>query len=250
MQSQFNELGIPFTRVPAVDGKLLSDAEFEKFYQGLGLSKVEVACFLSHRNCWELIVNSSEDYGVIFEDDVHMSENMRCLMSLEFFFPKDLEILKLETFRNPILQVSTSKINIFNNIEIRKLFSEHLGGGAYVISKKCANKLLGLSKNFSVSVDHFLFDPKANVFRDLNVYQIFPGLCIQDMFLLESVGIVSTIDDDRLKSRNQIQKNIFSSIRKELLKPFKKIISFLHFAFYFALLQRTKKKITYLDNAG
>lgn len=77
MRKQLNSLGIPFIRVPGVYGKLLSTEEKDaclikpapKDREWLyPLNENEIGCFLSHKKCWEMLLESPEAWALILED--------------------------------------------------------------------------------------------------------------------------------------------------------------------------------------
>ena len=66
--------------VSAVDGQDLSDEEVGHFFRPrlmrprypFALGRNEIACFLSHRKCWQLILEKQLDFGLVIEDDVNL----------------------------------------------------------------------------------------------------------------------------------------------------------------------------------
>lgn len=79
VQAASAAVGMPVTVVDAVDGQRLSDAELEAAYvpDGLhaprypfALGRGEIACFLSHRKVWAMIIEKGLDFGLVLEDDV------------------------------------------------------------------------------------------------------------------------------------------------------------------------------------
>ena len=84
ISQRLNELGIPFERIPAVNGRTLSDQQisqitypYDHFESKVRftreLTKGEVGCFLSHRKCWERLLESEEEWALIMEDDINIS---------------------------------------------------------------------------------------------------------------------------------------------------------------------------------
>jgi GR25 family glycosyltransferase involved in LPS biosynthesis len=71
-------LPVPATIVPAVDGRAMNPDETAQVYQRhlfrphypFDLKPGEIGCFLSHRRCWQAILDSGKDGGLIIEDDV------------------------------------------------------------------------------------------------------------------------------------------------------------------------------------
>ena len=70
--------------IDAVDGKTLAAETIEAVYRRLlhkphypfELRIAEIACFLSHRKCWQSIVDQNLDAALILEDDVEIDENV------------------------------------------------------------------------------------------------------------------------------------------------------------------------------
>lgn len=73
-------LPVKATVVDAVDGQTLNKAELDavyaprlhKPYFPFEISKGEIACFLSHRKAWQMIVDRGLDAGLVIEDDVEV----------------------------------------------------------------------------------------------------------------------------------------------------------------------------------
>ena len=71
------DVGLTFSRIPAVYGADLSADEKERYYnKNLNkklfyreLNDGEIGAYLSHRKVWQEIVDRQLDYGIIFEDD-------------------------------------------------------------------------------------------------------------------------------------------------------------------------------------
>jgi len=73
--------------IEAIDGKDLTPTkELKTLFQGndFGSRVGVIGCALTHYNLWKMLLGSSEDYFVIFEDDVKLGPN----------FTKKLEIIK------------------------------------------------------------------------------------------------------------------------------------------------------------
>jgi glycosyl transferase, family 25 len=73
-------LPVKATVVDAVDGQKLNKDELDAVYSPrlhkpyfpFEISKGEIACFLSHRKAWQMIVDSALDAGLVIEDDVEI----------------------------------------------------------------------------------------------------------------------------------------------------------------------------------
>lgn len=233
--------GLTFERVPAVDGKLLSDAEKKRWMpddgKGRRMTAGEIGCFLSHRKCWEAIAAGAESHAVIFEDDIHLGRNATEILSRTDWIPADAEVIKIETFLNQA-HVDKVETSIVYGRKLVRLRKNSMGAAGYILSSQAASKLISLSEVFSDPVDEFLFNPKPHGFLPLFSYQFLPALCIQDHVLNRrntDLGTHSTIES----GRNKIQKRIiFRNLLRKIDKPFEQLFKLFIFAF------SSKNKIT------
>lgn len=216
MRETFNAIAVDFIRVPAVDAKTLTKADRLKWCNNTQLCDGTICCFLSHRRCWQKLLDSGEDYAAVFEDDLIFSASAKAILSDLSWLPESFDIIKLETYmRDTILgKKSVSKTN---GHQLRLLKMDHVGTGGYIISRDCAQKLLEQSNQFYVAVDHFLFRHGKGPFSDMTVFQIYPAICIQKQFIEEDAP-PSQISGG-LKQKTPIIKKI----NRELVRPFKQI---------------------------
>jgi GR25 family glycosyltransferase involved in LPS biosynthesis len=178
-KNQLLKLGREFTRVTAVDAKDVSDKD------AVVTSGVK-ACWESHRKCFEFLVESNDNYALIFEDDIeindvkqiesHISkaiEQQADLLQIGFLTPglqnKLLNLYCLAEsifFRNinrfsflfpPSLGVkSRLRVRIYKKAP--KIFLPDIffpGTHAYLISKNLAGQILKLNAPQFLSADDF-----------------------------------------------------------------------------------------------
>ncbi len=94
IEKQCQEYGLNFTRIPAVRGSSLSQAERDavyneednrKYYYKV-LTSGEIGCTLSHVHCWQFIIENDLDYALILEDDAiftpHLTATLNALATL------------------------------------------------------------------------------------------------------------------------------------------------------------------------
>lgn len=215
----FSAHGLTYSRVEAVDGKLLSQAELDAITLPLltrnaPILASEVGCFLSHRNCLELIANGPDEYAAVFEDDVVLSDDAKLLLGNLGWIPSDADFIKIDTFRKVVLLESCVKIKGTNR-EVGRLLSEHLCTGAYIISRSAAKKALVFMEQFSAPVDCLFFSPRYEMFSNFTIYQVYPALCKQD-------GFDSLIGHDRKTRQLQFQHrpSVPQKIVREIFRPY------------------------------
>ncbi|OBQ84690.1 glycosyltransferase family 25 protein [Mesorhizobium sp. WSM3873] len=183
MADRLNSIGADFERVPAVDGRLLSDAEISDVHKpaagAAAMTPEEVGCFLSHRKCWERIVSGPDAYGCVFEDDMLIAKQAAPFLGENTsWIPKDADIIKIEAVPVRVwLDSSVSALPGAFKLALLRSFS--FGSGGYILSRATAERLLALTRVFSDAVDHAKFNPACGIAGSLKSYQMIPALSIQ-----------------------------------------------------------------------
>lgn len=228
IQKQFASLDLNFFRVPAVDTQELDDKvkyEFCMQEGSLALSRPEVACFLSHRKCWEIISEGDDKYASIFEDDIVLSSNSQPYLENSNWITTDIDVIKIETYNDKTCLKRWGGITALNR-KLRGLADFHTGAAGYIISKKYAQYLLCLTQNnMPCPVDHYLFNPRWCNFSQNNIQQLVPAICLQDDRKNDFSGLVETTIPTRAVITPVKDKNLstMAKIRREILRPFKKM---------------------------
>lgn len=177
---QFERLGLTFERLPAVCVNDISEEFYLshiKYGQRL-MKQSEMACFLSHKKAWSLVLKKNEPC-VILEDDALLTHDFTDLL-------KDIESKNIDNqvdFINLEVQprnkvVSHSPIYSFLNQEyhLYELFLEKNGTGGYIIYPNGAKKLLNYAQNKLGLADAFIYGCP-----NLKKTQIEPAILLQDV---------------------------------------------------------------------
>jgi glycosyl transferase family 25 len=232
MTTIFGDLGLDFTRVPAVDGaKLIAEGKLRQperaglIYQ---LGPGETGCFLSHRACWEAIASAEQDHAAIFEDDVHFGSGLADLLSSDAWIPGDADVVKLETTRvHTLLERKHGRFVLGRSL--KRLRAIHTGASGYILSKSAARKLIALSQDFVDPVDQFMFNPACTAWAELTIYQLAPAICIQDMLVgadSQVVGFKSTLENERPELKRRSEQ--MSKPLREVVRPLRQAWMFLN----------------------
>lgn len=161
IKNSLYSLSIQFERVPAVDAQILTENELFHNVQTPScnypriLTKGEVACFLSHRICWERLVNSGQKRALILEDNCEFSPVANQYLTSENWIPDSCELVHF-SYGNNIMYFS-DEISLPNNSLIKTKYSAPIGTSAYCISRNAAIVALELSQTIMEPVDNFLF---------------------------------------------------------------------------------------------
>ena len=214
IRSVFTKEGLDFIRVKAVDGRSLSDEQFEELTRVRNwpkkLARAEVGCFLSHLECWRLIAEGDDLYGAVFEDDIKLSPHAHLFLKNYDWVPEGCDIVKLDTARI-VCVLKKFDTELACHYKLGRLVSKHYCSGGYIMSKACARRLYDEIKLVTAPIDEIMYNPECGVCRSLNIEQMFPAIAIQ-------IGLSSTILADRkkVKSVKRVKRPISQRIQREL----------------------------------
>ncbi len=191
------------------------------------LHQNEVSCLLSHMLLWKKAIDEQLDYIVIFEDDIYLGEHAKDFLLDDAWIPKECSVIKLEVFYKKIgVALKQQNLSAPNARKLLLLREAHMGCGGYILSLDVAKKLLSfiVESKVLIPVDHFLFRECP----ELEVYQLSPALCIQDMILRRgNTQFPSALEDVRnlRKGKSLKKENLkFSAkLKKECSRIFRKI---------------------------
>ena len=200
MTRQFSDRGIEFERFPAIDAKQ-PNPELEAFHQDERRSKLglgEVACLLSHFGAWDAFLNSSATFALIFEDDVHVKEDISAFLSemVDLLDPEEICVHRLETVGARI----TLERHTIHKVGVRtchKLISNHAGGAAYILNRRTVESFQPKKHLVRNAIDIEMFDPERRTFDTPTIYQWLPSPCIQDMHYGHQQGLKSNVRGTR-----------------------------------------------------
>lgn len=214
MQQQMKALQFSeedFSRIDAVDGRKLSAEELNRWMSPLSsrekvdfpgqLEAGEVGCFLSHRKGWKQLLDSSEEWALIMEDDICISPKGRFFIENTEWIPKKMDLVQLHSLLRPGREVLISNdiVKVGNEFRlIRQIKPCPIGTQAYLINRKAASVALQLSSRISAPLDDFLFQLASNFRSEIETWSVTPAV-------VREVGAVSTIG----RNRNARKKSIF-----------------------------------------
>ncbi len=204
-EAECERVGIKPIRIRATDNREITEEQkqclfgLERRKMSIGLG--ETACFLSHRNLWQHIVDENLDWAYITEDDAHFSDNASLFFENADWLPQDADIVKAETRRGRISMSWRVRCRAHGHT-LRLLKSEHYGTAGYFLSHTGAKRLLKLTQSRMDSSDDIMFNPKMGIMPQLTVYQMDKAISVQDdlVRLEDGHGYESTLELDRRKS--------------------------------------------------
>ncbi|MCO6387616.1 glycosyltransferase family 25 protein [Aliihoeflea sp. 40Bstr573] len=220
MEREFGRIGVAFTRVAATDGQAGDIIAGVDALEGRHLSRGEIACFMSHRRCWQALVESGESHGLVLEDDIFLGEGAAPFLRNADWFPREAGLVKLETYLAPTF-IRKAQVATVHGRAVHLLTGRHLGAGAYALDAATARMLVELSATIDRQVDDFLFDPEGEPFARARAHQLVPAVAIQGLKLRklrpldgEARTYRSQLYEERLSTRRKL--GVLAKVRREV----------------------------------
>ena len=214
--------------MPGVDGKKLSHEYCESIQYPINdpavrarytrqLNKAEIGTFLSHRKCWQALIDSDEDYVLVIEDDLIISDRAKVYFANSKWIPNDCDIVRLICFdldKEHLIE-KDSRIKLESGDElIVQLSPKPIGCQGYILSRKAANYALEHSKKLPCPVDDFLFTLMFDVANTFKCWQLNPCVIRTDPDEKSDIGSRAKNDIKNLKAPFYIRHGL----RRFLLK--------------------------------
>lgn len=160
MSRQLDPLGIPYERLPAVNGDRLEEpidgyAE-KKFhaYFGKATNKRAIGCYFSHIKALQSFLESDARYALILEDDAKLPVNLVAIMEAALPYGKNWDLLRLSSFRGGEFLFFGDLVDGFHigyNLKILK------NTAAYLINRhaaqQCITEMLPMFLPYDIALD-------------------------------------------------------------------------------------------------
>ena len=187
MHEQLQRQALSYTRHEAINGRALQSTIIDD-YEAIRANKAtpwtppQLGCWLSHRGVWEVIANGCSEYGVVLEDDIHISSDFGLFVSSFEWVPSASDVVRLEAPNNAVLLDKNA--SHVNGRSVRLVKSTAWCAGGYIITRKAARFLVDQPPSMSGLPDAFLFSREYSpVARSLKIFQVDPALCKQDKYV-------------------------------------------------------------------
>ncbi|SCB38372.1 glycosyltransferase family 25 protein [Rhizobium hainanense] len=156
--NQAVEYDLHITRIPAVDGRIIAEADRVDFYphsfiyhNGRKLLPGEYGCYRSHLIALEQFIASGDKMAIIMEDDVELNDKLipRAIAAMESV--QGPRLVKLVNHRlvgfKPICETSE------NDVVGRCMHGPQGSAACYIVNRKAAKKLLTTLKPMLLPYD-------------------------------------------------------------------------------------------------
>lgn len=220
---------LAYERVPAVLGKNLSDAEVDKYYDETAnrkkhyrtLSKGEIGCYLSHRECWRRIATSDAPYGVVLEDDINITGDVKKAIELIQSVEFDWDLVKLAPYNRKTRKVVLSH-KLDQEFELVVHNKPMSGCAATIYSKQGAQRLLDATEQFYRPVDT---DIQHFWEKGIEVWSLAPYVFQQNLDSESTITATRKHNTKRHWARKVQQISEFFNNRKAVRKQVKSFLN-------------------------
>ncbi len=181
LDAQLAALGLGASRIEAVTPAGLAPRDIARYcdpHRYHWVHPVELACSMSHLKSWRALLATGAPYALILEDDVVLSSALPAFLA-QWEGTRDLpDLARIETNLYP-LRVNAQPDLKLGSIGLHRPRSSTGGSAAYLIARRCAEKLAGRDGLYGRPIDHILFDPAGGWGRRTGLVQAVPGLAVQ-----------------------------------------------------------------------
>ncbi|QUM86925.1 MULTISPECIES: glycosyltransferase family 25 protein [unclassified Moritella] len=216
---QLKAAGLSFTRIPAVYGADLSKTEKHTHYSSdlnhklfyRKLNDGEIGAYLSHRKAWQAIVDKELDYGIVFEDDFILRDDLNKAIENINAIPFEWDYIKLASYNSKEIKQKVIYQKRLIDMDLVAYTKVVTGASATVISYKAAKELLVKTERFGRPFDT---DLQYWWEKNIHIFCLLPFVSAQDENMLSDID---STGGKRNKSNNRFFQRQFIQIKKFFL---------------------------------
>ena len=176
MQGSLSQIGVNYERVEAIDIKTLPDnilaaVTAPNIEYPHRLRPGEIACFLSHRKCWQKLIDSGKDWALILEDHCQFSPLADRYLNSVNWIPSGCEIVQIHLSDKHFY--SNKRIELADgNALLNVISSPARRSSAYFISRHAAQVALNNSKKISCPLDNFILGSGSTFSKEIEIWRL------------------------------------------------------------------------------
>lgn len=206
IEEMLQRLGLEYEITEAVDGRLLSEEEFlQHTSQPDEFTRSQTGCALSHINVYRKIIEQGEEYGLVLEDDVKITEQdfKQFLQTLKpKLNPNNITILTYFWCREGYLDLSKQDggtVKTSNTYHVCTPSEIHGIGraAAYIVSKATCQKLINVNYPLYAQADSWVVFQSKGAFNTID--------CVYPMPITENEQFGSEIEYTKTKTQALIK---------------------------------------------
>ncbi len=208
------KLSFPVTRISAIDGRLLSPEDLRKNldtvrhlkYVGKEMNVGMAGCSLSHMKVWETFLASSNEYALVFEDDVSFDPvRLQCVVNDVIDVPELWDLVNFENYHRS-LNFSIKKLS--HGLDLVVFLTPVTHAGCYLLNRHAARQLLAKSYPLIVPVDYYF---SRTWELDIKFAGVVPNLVAQSMGTSE-IAKTKNVEEGERSFDNRVRVKITRAV--------------------------------------
>jgi glycosyl transferase family 25 len=181
MQEQFARLDIVAERIDAVTVDDVGEARMALHSDPRNpwaMTRVEVACVMSHEKAWGHMLDAGQEFALVLEDDAVLGDGLRAFLDPTFSSGLRADLVKLETTYEQV-RLGRAVRTLDGRFGVHQLLASHMGAAAYIISASMARRALADPRLPRMSADRYLFSRGGPVIPHRGLFQVAPAPVVQ-----------------------------------------------------------------------
>lgn len=162
---------IKYDFIEAIDGRIMSESSLNNFFDynaclkrnGRIINSGEVGCVLSHRKCYENIIQTNKEFALILEDDISVVGDINSALTSD--------IIEIMNSNKPRIIFLSGDYWYWKKNPIVSVFYA-VGSYAYLINRAAADIIMNIKKPYNVADDWDLYKKKGIKFYAVHPYVI------------------------------------------------------------------------------
>lgn len=174
IQALVTELGLPYQRIEAVNGRALSPQQVSSvvdknyvYTMGIHPDLGTIGCSLSHIETWKTFLQSQADYALVLEDDATFTPKQ--LLKILTKLTEDTSYWDIATLEVGHSGAPVTIKHLASGYHTALYMTKITHSGAYLLSRKSAERLLANALPVGMPIDHYLFQGWKHDLRTVGV---------------------------------------------------------------------------------
>lgn len=188
VRAQLDTLGLPWTRLPAVDARALTPAQSasldEAAYRrkhGMTPSPGELGCYLSHVEVMRALLASQHEFALVLEDDVLLQAGLPAVLAGLLAHRERWDVAKLSAVHSG---TPVRYLEVAPGHWLAVMLSRCTGSSAYLLNRRAAEAYVTALLPMSLPYDH-VFDQGWRF--GLKFRLVTPTPCVHDEVIASTI---------------------------------------------------------------
>lgn len=183
MELRFQSIGLNCERVEAMTPSDLTAAQRRRYCNPRAYrwqSEAELSCSLSHVRAMCHLLDTSDPFAAIFEDDAILSPALPGFLTAFSETRPMVDLLRLETDNDSLRMIDKPESKVAGH-GVHRIYSTGRGTAGYIVSRQAAKRITAGEEVLFNMTDQALFNPYERLAQELVMRQLSPALVVQEI---------------------------------------------------------------------